>query len=285
MVGRLTTGSDGEQANCSETAIAAFRQTILDYYRDHGRSLPWRTTYEPYAILVSEIMLQQTRVERVQKKYVEFLDAFPGFAELARAELSRVLFVWQGLGYNRRAVSLQLCARAVVGRFGGALPREIGALETLPGIGPYTARAVAAFAFGTPSPFIETNIRAVFLHHFFLGREAVTDREIMPLVERTLDLQQPREWYYALMDFGTMLKNTGANPSRMSAQHKRQSPFRGSNREQRSLILRSILAAPGVTRAQLVRDLAAKAETVGRNLLQLEREGFIRQERGRFSVC
>jgi A/G-specific adenine glycosylase len=269
---------------CNDHDLADFRRIIRHHYREHGRSLPWRETFDPYAILVSEIMLQQTQVDRVREKYREFLAAFPGFDDLARAELSRVLSVWQGLGYNRRAVSLRLCAQVVMERFGGMLPQAIGELETLPGIGPYTARAVAAFAFGIPAPFIETNIRSVFLHHFFPGQAGVHDREILPLVERTLDRERPRDWYYALMDFGAMLKKTGANPSRMSAHHTRQSPFSGSNREQRSLILKSILAAPGVTRAQLVENLCAEVESISRNLQQLEREGFINQEGEGFSI-
>ena len=273
------------RAACSETAAAGFRQMIREHYLAHGRRLPWRETYDPYAILVSEIMLQQTQVDRVRMKYLEFLAAFPGFQELAQAELSPVLSVWQGLGYNRRAASLRLCARAVVERFGGALPRRIDAMETLPGIGPYTARAVAAFAFGEPTPFIETNIRSVFIHHFFPDREAVLDREILPLVELTLDREHPRDWYYALMDYGTMLKKNVGNPSRKSAHHARQSPFRGSNREQRSQILRMVLASPGIARLQIAENLALAAESVDRNLRQLAREGLIRQDDGGLWVC
>jgi len=270
---------------CSAAEVTGFRQMVYGYYGSHGRSLPWRETRDPYAILVSEIMLQQTQVDRVREKYREFLDEFPGFDQLARAELSRVLSVWQGLGYNRRAVSLRLCAQAVVDSYEGELPSHVTALEALPGIGPYTARAVAAFAFGEPTPFIETNIRSVFIHHFFPEREAVRDSEILPLVERTLDRERPRDWYYALMDFGAMLKKAGVNPGRLSAHHSRQSPFRGSNREQRSLILKSILAAPGISAAQLVSALAGEAAAVHRNLQQLEREGFIRQECDGFVIC
>jgi A/G-specific adenine glycosylase len=285
MKGELSTGIETGQQSCDDTAVAVFRQLIRDYYRSHGRKLPWRETFDPYPILVSEVMLQQTQVDRVREKYREFLGLFPDFGALARAELSQVLSVWQGLGYSRRAKSLWLCARVVVERHAGLLPREIRHLEALPGIGPYTARAVAAFAFGEPTPFIETNIRSVFIHHFFPDQETVQDSEILPLIERTLDREQPRDWYYALMDFGAMLKKTRANPSRKSAHHVRQSPFEGSNRQQRSLILRNILAAPGVSEAQLIEDLAGDAGTLSRNLQQLEREGFIRQECGRFSIC
>ncbi|MBU5638545.1 A/G-specific adenine glycosylase [Geomonas sp. Red69] len=263
---------------------ASFRRIILDHYRTQGRRLPWRETRDPYAILVSEIMLQQTQVDRVREKYLEFLAVFPTWQELAGAELSRVLSLWQGLGYNRRAVSLQLCARAVLQRFGGALPEEVERLESLPGIGPYTARAVAAFAFGLATPFIETNIRSVFIHHFFADAEAVRDAEILPLVEFTLDRDNPRDWYYALMDYGATLKRGGANPGRKSAHHVRQSPFRGSNREQRSLILKRILAQPGLSIARLEETLSLDAASLARNIAQLEREGLIRQEEGRLWV-
>ena len=164
--------------------------------------MPWRTTRDPYSILVSEIMLQQTQVERVKTKYTEFLAAFPTIESLASSLLTDVLRTWQGLGYNRRAIALKRCAEEIVSRYSGQFPRDTAELETLPGIGPYTARAVAAFAFGMAEPLIETNIRTVFIHFFFHGRDRVSDREIMPLVARTLDRHNPREWYYALMDFG-----------------------------------------------------------------------------------
>jgi A/G-specific adenine glycosylase len=272
----------GQSLNRSE--IAAFQQSIRDYYRVHRRSLPWRETRDPYAILVSEIMLQQTQVDRVREKYLEFIDALPTFQALAEADLSRVLSLWQGLGYNRRALSLRLCGLSVLESYGGELPREIGELESLPGIGPYTARAVAAFAFGQATPLIETNVRSVFIHHFFPDREKVPDREILPLVELTLDRDEPREWYYALMDYGSMLKRTGSNPGRRSAHHATQSPFRGSNRERRSLILRTILAMPGITKAGIVDCVGADAAAVEQNLQQLQREGFIRQNSDNYWV-
>ena len=268
-----------------EKEVTEFQQIVYAHYRSHGRALPWRETRDPYAILVSEIMLQQTQVDRVREKYREFLAAFPGFSQLARAELAAVLSLWQGLGYSRRAKSLWLCAQAVVERHEGVLPRGLDELEALPGIGPYTARAVAAFAFDRAAPLIETNVRSVFIRHFFSGREAVKDSEILPLVELTLDWEKPRDWYYALMDYGAMLKKSGDNPSRKSAHHVRQSPFKGSNREQRSLILKTVLAAPGVSEADLVSTLSGELHAIRNNLQQLEREGFLRQEEGRYSIC
>jgi len=278
------TPAAGPAVSVAPAALADFRQLILAHYEEHGRSLPWRESRDPYAILVSEIMLQQTQVPRVLEKYREFLAAFPDFGQLARAELSAVLALWQGLGYNRRAIALTRCAQEVVTRYGGELPGEIAQLESLPGIGPYTARAVAAFAFGRPTSFIETNIRSVFIHHFFADREGVHDREIMPLVESTLDRDRPREWYYALMDYGALLKKNGDNPGRRSAHHCRQSPFRGSNRERRSLLLKAILASPGVAMDSLLTTVAADPAQLQDNLEQLTREGFVRQEGGRFWV-
>ncbi|MBJ6751844.1 HhH-GPD family protein [Geomonas anaerohicana] len=272
------------QTDVTTGEVNLFRNTVLDHYRSHGRHLPWRETRDPYAILVSEIMLQQTQVDRVREKYLEFLAIFPTWQDLAEAELSRVLSLWQGLGYNRRAVALQQCARAVRERFGGTLPHEVAELESLPGIGPYTARAVAAFAFDIATPFIETNIRSVFIRHFFPHCESVRDADILPLVELTLDRGNPRQWYYALMDYGASLKRGQTNPGRKSAHHVRQSPFRGSNREQRSLILRTILAEPGVPLERLEEKLALEGALLARNLEQLEREGFIRQESDRFWI-
>ncbi|GLI38904.1 A/G-specific adenine glycosylase [Geobacter hydrogenophilus] len=266
-------------------AALLFRQIVYGHYRRHGRTLPWRETHDPYAILVSEIMLQQTQVDRVTGKYMSFLSAFPDFRSLAAATLDAVLSTWQGLGYNRRALNLKRCAEAVVTEHGGTLPSTIAELEKLPGIGHYTARAVAAFAFSVPSVFIETNIRTVFIHHFFNDSEKVHDREITPLVEGTLDHGNPREWYYALMDYGAHLKRLHGNPSRRSAHHATQSPFKGSNRELRSLILKAILDRPGITLEEIMPFLNKPQDAALSNLKQMEAEGFIAMRKGRFFIA
>ena len=237
--------------------------------------MPWRTTVDPYQILTAEVMLQQTQVERVKIKYAEFLSAFPTLTALASAPLADVLRVWQGLGYNRRALALKRCAEEIVSRYGGQLPRDTGELESLPGIGHYTARAVAAFAFGTAEPLIETNIRTVFIHFFFHGRDQVHDREIMPLVAATLDRHNPRQWYYALMDFGVWLKQLHPNPGRRSRHHAPQSRFEGSNRQLRSRLLRAVMVGPGVSAAELAGQLGADQGDVEKNLADMEREGFL----------
>jgi A/G-specific adenine glycosylase len=228
-------------ARLSRRETAHFRRTIYSYYRAHGsRELPWRNTKDPYRILVSELMLQQTQVPRVAVKFGPFIERFPDFASLARSPLREVLKAWSGLGYNRRALQLGTIARIVVSRLGGAIPRGFDALCELPGIGPATAAEIMNFAFGVPRAFIETNIRAVFIHHFFPGREGVADAEIMPLVEQTLDTKDPRSWFYALMDYGRMLKRRHRNPSRRSAHYARQGAFEGSDRQARGLIVRAL---------------------------------------------
>lgn len=266
-------------------AATIFRHIVCSHYRRHGRALSWRNTHDPYAILVSEIMLQQTQVDRVAGKYESFLAAFPDFESLAASPLDAVLAAWQGLGYNRRALNLKRCAEAVMAEHGGTLPSSITELEKLPGIGHYTARAVAAFAFAVPSAFIETNIRTVFIHHFFHGQEKVHDREIRPLVQGTLDDENPRQWYYALMDYGSHLKKLHGNPSRRSAHHGIQSRFSGSNRELRSLILKAILDMPGITFCEITFFLDKPTEAVLKNLKQMEAEGFIARRRDRFFIA
>jgi len=252
-----------------------FKKTILSYYEREGRDLAWRHTTDPYLIFVSEIMLQQTQVGRVTGKYPEFIDAFPTFAALANAPLHQVLAVWQGMGYNRRAIALHKCAKQVMTTFGGELPRDVGTLVTLPGIGHATACSIGAFAFNMPVAFIETNIRRVFIHFFFPDRLSVTDREILPLVKQSLDTTNPRKWYWALMDYGSALKNATPNPNRRSAHYTKQSKFVGSDREIRGMILRSLVTNPQQDEKELVRNISVSGERAHKVIDRLAKEGFI----------
>jgi len=261
-----------------------FRQIIYRHYQAHPRPLPWRETENPYHILVSEIMLQQTRVERVVDKYHRFLAAFPDFPALARAPLCEVLAAWQGLGYNRRAISLKQAANRVVDHFRGLLPASPEELRTLPGVGPYTASAVCVFAFHRALPLIETNIRSVFIHFFFREREGVKDREILPLITATLDAGNPREWYYALMDYGVMLKRTQENPSRRSAHHAVQSPFEGSDRQIRGKILKYLIHGRHATTGALVPLLGVDEKRLKTILDQMEQEGFLLQKGHQYEI-
>ncbi len=258
-------------------AVRAFQRLIYRHYEKSGRSLPWRETRDPYRILVSEVMLQQTQVERVLTKYEQFIAVFPGIDALAKAPLRRVLEQWQGLGYNRRALALKKSAHIVMKEYGGKVPSEPDILITLPGIGTATAAAVAAFAFNRPSVLVETNIRRVFIHFFFRGNEKVRDADIIPVVEQTLDASNPREWYYALMDYGVMLGRNGQNPNRRSAHYAKQSPFEGSTRQLRGLILRTLMSDRPLTGRQLAHKLGTDPKKTQELLQQLKREGFLRK--------
>ncbi len=268
----------------TQAAVRKFREMIYRHYRRHGRSLPWRMTHNPYYILVSEIMLQQTQVQRVMGKYEPFIRAFPDFSSLARASLRTVLREWQGLGYNRRAIALKQIAQRVMKEFQGKPPSSVEVLITFPGIGAATAASIAAFAFHTPTVFIETNIRRVFIHGFFHDRTNIRDAEILPLVEQTLDTSHPREWYYALMDYGVMLKQKQVNPNRRSAHYQKQSPFHGSNRQVRGMILKALTAESYLSEQEIAQRLQIPFEKIKNNLDQLEKEGFIERKGNRMRV-
>lgn len=228
------------------TQIRDFQARVWAFYERQGRhDLPWRKTKNPYKILVSEVMLQQTQVSRVREKYAEFLEVFPTVQALAETSLADVLRVWQGMGYNRRAKYLHDTAQKIIREHRGNVPKSEQALRALPGVGHYTANAILTFAHNEPRVFIETNIRRVFIHHFFKNKRGVSDKEILPLVEATLDTKNPREWYYALMDYGAHLpKITNKNPNRQSKHYVKQSSFRGSSREFRGKIIRSLSKEP-----------------------------------------
>jgi A/G-specific adenine glycosylase len=269
----------------TQQCIRVFRTIIYDHYHNFGRKdLPWRTTSDPYAIFVSEIMLQQTRVDRVITKYPEFIAAFPDFTTLAQAPLREVLQVWQGMGYNRRAIALREGAIRVMREFDGVLPRDEPVLATFPGIGRATAASITAFAFNTPTVFIETNVRRVFIHFFFSDREGIHDREILPLVSQTLDQPEPRLWYSALMDYGAMLKKNIPNPNRKSAGYSRQPKFAGSNRQIRGNILRFLLESGEAGEEQLIMYLGLPAARVQPLIRQMIREGFVHEMNGRLTI-
>jgi len=256
-------------------AIKEFQAAVLDYYRGHGRDLAWRKTTDPYGIFISEIMLQQTQVSRVTEKYPEFIAAFPDFSSLAGSPLANVLAAWQGMGYNRRAISLHKSARLVIEEYNGVLPQDPEILVTFPGIGKATAASICAFAFNMPVVFIETNIRRVFIHFFFGDSETVEDNRILPLATKALYRKDPRTWYNALMDLGTDLKTTVENPNRRSRHYTKQAVFEGSDRKIRGSIIRVLLAEGQMTREAIVKTLSEEQSRIIRILEDLEREGFI----------
>ncbi len=264
-----------KEKELSPKQISLFQHNVYQHFKKFGRDLPWRNTDNPYHILISEIMLQQTQVERVIGKYGSFIAKFPDMSSLAKANLKEVLEVWQGLGYNRRAISLMKLAKLIMSEYGGTLPVNMDALVKLPGIGRATAGCLLAFAFHKPSVFIETNIRRVFIHHFFQDRKDVRDDEIMPLVEATLDRKNPRDWYYALMDYGSMLKKEIENPNKKSAHYTRQKPFEGSDRKIRGAVMKALIGKSSMTENTVIAVVGSEKGRVKKILLSLAGEGFI----------
>ena len=237
------------------TSVQEVVAELLAYYQVNKRSMPWRNSgqdgqYDPYKIMVSEIMLQQTQVSRVIPKYEAFLTEFPDVATLAAAPLAAVISQWQGLGYNRRAKFLWQAAGMIMADYDGVFPDSTDQLQKLPGIGVNTAGAICAYAYDQPVVFIETNIRTVFIHHFFAGHDAVVDKQITPLVGEMLAAWQSvsglgaREYYWALMDYGTFLKTSQGNSARRSTAYTKQSKFEGSRRQVRGAVLRHLTAGP-----------------------------------------
>ncbi|MGE5237864.1 MAG: A/G-specific adenine glycosylase [Chloroflexota bacterium] len=269
----------------SSSLVKRFRRIIYEHYHRHGRSFPWRLTFDPYHILVSEIMLQQTQTQRVLEKYEAFIGRFPDVLTVAGAPLHDILSLWQGLGYNRRALALKRTAERITRDFGGAIPRDADALRSLPGIGRATAAAILSFAYNQPAVLMETNVRSVFIHFFFLDEDGVSDAEIRPFVEKTLDMANPREWYYALMDYGVTLKKSSKNPGRRSAHYRRQSPFNGSNRQARGVILRTLVQKLEMAEAELLEALDLETERVRGNLRELQDEGLVKESEGKYSIA
>ncbi len=250
---------------------SAFRRGIYDYYRHWGRSFPWRQTDDPYRILLSEMMLQQTQTSRVLPKYRQFLLRFPDLRDVADAALSEVFSLWQGLGYNRRAQALHRIARET----GGILPDAEEDLLKLPMVGPATAAALQAFAWGRPALYLETNIRRVLLHVFFRQQDRVTDRQLYRLLSQLVDEEDPRRWYYALMDYGVFLRQAVENPNRRSAHYAKQAPFADSNRQVRGSILLVLNEKGPASVEELAGLVSFPRERVLKAMDQLCREGMV----------
>ena len=259
-----------------------FKQTIYDYYKDNRRDFIWRRDPTPYQVVVSEIMLQQTQTERVIAKYMQFITELPSFQALAQATTRQVLVLWQGLGYNRRGLALHDLAKQVVAEYGGVLPSDPELLQKFKGIGPATAGSISAFAFNKPTVFIETNIRSVFIHAFFKDKEKVHDKELLPLIEATVDKDNAREWYYALTDYGVMLKKTCKNPARKSAHHQVQSRFEGSDRQIRGLILKLLAEYFSLTQEEIIAYIPRDSNKVVKILDKLAQEKTIKERDNRY---
>ncbi len=261
-----------------EKRIEEFQKTVWDFYKKNKRDFPWRNTTDPYKILVSEIMLQQTQADRVVNYYQRWIKRFPNIASLAEAKFSEIYPFWQGLGYNRRALALQKTAQKAVQEFGGKLPKDILELEKFPGIGPYTARAVSIFSFNTPVACIETNIRRVFIHHFFADKSNIEDAQILEIAEQVLPKDNSCEWHWALMDYGAYLKSQIPNPNRRHKNYAIQPKFEGSLRQIRGATLKILSGEPTSLKILIARIKKATnqdTERIKKVLTTLEKEEMI----------
>lgn len=264
-------GSRAARSSSKGALLSSFRSIVWGYWKKEGRhTLPWRKTHDPYKILVSEVMLQQTQVERVIPKYTAFVKKFPSVRALSEASLSEVLKLWSGLGYNRRAKYLHDAANYIVREHGGVFPREYPSLRAIPGVGQYTANAVRVFAYNEYEVLIETNVRTAIIHHFCGKRKNITDEEIERYAAQAAEMQNPREWHSALFDYGSYLKRQGISHNARSKRYVKQSKFKGSLREVRGAILRAHTEGKSM---QKVKKRFPK--DFGKALLGLKKDGLL----------
>lgn len=263
----------------------ALRERVYAYYREHGRhALPWRKTNDPYKIFVSEVMLQQTQVDRVIPYYRAFLKRFPNVRALAAAPLRDVLMLWQGLGYNRRAKLMHAAAQEIVSRHAGRFPKTEAELVALPGIGPYTARAILAFAYNADVVLVETNVRTVLIHHLYPKDEPVTDAELLKTLAALSPQGDARAWYAALMDYGSFLKRSGVRTNARSAHYTKQKAFKGSTRQLRGAILRALAGGASTKKALLQGIPSDRYGEASTQLDALMAEGLVERRGRRYSL-
>ena len=266
-----------------------FLNNLFSYYDKNQREMPWRQPdetgrFDPYHIMVSEFMLQQTQVSRVIPKFIEFISLFPDCKNLATSPLADVLTAWSGLGYNRRAKYLHDASKQLANK---PFPRGVDELTDLKGIGNNTAAAILVYSFNQPHLFIETNIRSVILHEFFQGSDKkVSDEAIISMLKTILSAKEQRcsnidyrTFYWAMMDYGTHLKSLKKGSLYLSAAHKKQPPFSGSRRELRGKVLRAAACGTRLSELQSLED--ARLESV---VQQLQKEGLIMVDSQRISL-
>lgn len=282
--------------NVSPEQIKKFKKVVWDYYKISGRgNLPWRENINPYRVWVSEVMLQQTQVDRVVNFFNAWIRAFPAVKKLAESSQIEILKLWKGLGYNSRAIRMKKTAELIMQDYKGKFPNDYESLQKLPGIGPYTAGAISAFASNQPVVIIETNIRRVFIHHFFNDEIDVHDESILELVKKTLDTKKPRGWYWALMDYGSFLgrtlniKGKKYNPNVQSKHYTKQSKFTGSDREIRGKILEVLLYAKNNTISNKklqteISNLSKDEKRITKIVNELHRDGFIEIAKNKISL-
>ena len=268
----------------SPKRISEFRTAVYNHYSSSIWAFKWRKTSDPYHILISEFMLQQTQTSRVEEKYDVFIKRYKDICSLADSDKKDLLQLWQGLGYNRRALYLHETAKIICKDYNGSVPDDYDNLLRLPGIGPYTASAILTFAYNKPQIFIETNIRTVFIHYFFIKNGTVKDKEILNLVDQTLDRKNLREWHYALMDYGVTIKKTHGNPNKKSKHYTKQSKFEGSNRQKRGLIIKKLTEDNEIEKSTLVDELNITRSGLNEIIKKLEIEGFLVRDHSKITL-
>jgi A/G-specific adenine glycosylase len=263
---------------------AEFRDIVYAFYKKEGRVFPWREDTGSWGVLLSEFMLQQTQTERVLRYWKRWMELWPAPEDLAAAPLETVLREWSGLGYNRRAKYLHSCAKIIAGEYRGRVPETPEELRKLPGVGGYCSGAIACFGYNYPAVFIETNIRAAVIHFFFQDRVTVSDREIRRILEETLDRENPRKWYYALMDYGAALKKVTANPNRKSAHYAKQSRFEGSFRQKRGRLVRALAFNGPASAKALARRTGMEEGEIYEVMNALEKDLLVAEKGGVYRI-
>lgn len=270
-----------------------FNKTLFAWQRKNYREMPWRDTRDPYRIVISEIMLQQTQVDRVRTKYDEFLKKFPTAQKLAKAPLGEVLRVWSGLGYNRRARYLHECAKKITEEYGGKFPETYAELVALPGIGRSTAGALLAFSFGQDTPMIDTNIRRILIRTFFsqnMSRSDLdsrpSDKELYAFAVALIPKGKGRMWNYAMLDLGASLCGARNHsdecplmplhgPVSDFVYKKPQKKFKDSRRYYRGQILKLLAEKKSLRIAKLPELLSKKQSEIEGILHDLEKERLV----------
>jgi len=267
----------------SPEQIAEFQQTVLAKGKELYREMPWRSDTTPYFILLSEIMLQQTQVPRVMQKFAEFIEAFPTLEDLAHADFQEVLAHWSGLGYNRRARFLHQTAQKIVDN--GSFPTDEAFLRSCPGVGENTAASILVYAFNQPLIFLETNVRTVLIYTFLHNQTEKIDESVLhDLAKQTLYAENPRQWYWALMDYGTYLKKTEGNFNKMSKKHTTQSKFEGSFRQKRAAVLRCLLQKGPLDVSEISELIGYDLSLVQELIDALQKDKMVTEVEGRITI-
>ncbi|HVQ00922.1 MAG TPA: Fe-S cluster assembly protein HesB [Candidatus Thermoplasmatota archaeon] len=261
----------------SDITISKFQRKVWAFYRTHRRRLPWRTTHDPYKILVSELMLQQTQVSRVITFYNKWIQQWPTIQDLAHASRREVLQAWMGLGYNTRALRLQQAAKTIVGDYQGDVVQAMRQYQEIPGVGRYTSQAVLIFATNADLVTVDTNIRRIFIHEFGLPKD-ISERNLWDLALRCLPTGRSRDWHNALMDYGALhdtALTTGVKPK------TRQGRFEGSNRQLRAQVIRLLLQQDR-SFTELQKRLDVPKVKLQHILATLIEEDFISRKKNRY---